>query len=104
MFLSVPAHATFAVVMGYFAGKAKYDSKNSLRFLTTGLVWAIFFHGTFDFFLFLRNSPDVTLFVSDGLLFAGAIVSYIFAIRMSRKHIKLHQALSRQNFIKENET
>lgn len=103
MFLSVPAHATFAVVMGYFAGKAKFDSKNSFRLLTTGLFWAVFFHGSFDFFLFLQNSPDVKPFVSDSLLFAGAIVSYFFAIRMSRKHIKLHQELSKKNFIKENE-
>ena len=27
MFLSVPAHASFGVVMGYFVGKAKFDSK-----------------------------------------------------------------------------
>src|SRR5258706_4977673 len=27
MFTAVPAHATFAIVMGYFAGKAKFDSK-----------------------------------------------------------------------------
>jgi len=55
MFLSVPAHATFAVVMGYFAGKAKFDSKNSFRLLVTGLFWAVFFHGSFDFFLFLQR-------------------------------------------------
>ncbi|HYM94858.1 MAG TPA: PrsW family glutamic-type intramembrane protease [Chitinophagaceae bacterium] len=29
MFLSVPAHASFAIIMGYFIGKAKFDSKNS---------------------------------------------------------------------------
>lgn len=104
MFLSVPAHATFAVVMGYFAGKAKYDSKNSFRLLVTGLFWAVFFHGSFDFFIFLQNSPDVKPFVSDSLLFAGAIVSYFFAIRMSRKHINLHQQLSKQNFTKKNES
>ncbi len=99
MFLSVPAHATFAVVMGYFAGKAKFDSNNSFRYLLTGLFWAVFFHGTFDFFLFLERSPEVKPFVSDGLLFAGAIVSYIIAIRLSRKHIKIHQQLSKQVYL-----
>jgi len=98
MFLSVPAHASFAVVMGYFAGKAKFDSANSFKLLTTGLLLAIFFHGTFDFFIFLQKSPEVKPFVSDSLLFTGAIVSYIFAIRMSRKHIYLHQQLSKNNF------
>jgi protease PrsW len=99
MFLSVPAHATFAVVMGYFVGKAKFDPANSFRYLLTGLLWAVFFHGTFDFFLFLQKSQEVTPFVSDILLFAGALVSYIIAIRLSRKHIRLHQQLSKETFL-----
>ena len=101
MFLSVPAHATFAIVMGYFVGKAKFDSANSFRFMLTGLFLAVFFHGTFDFFLFLQKSPDVKPYVSDTLLFAGAVISYIIAIRLSRKHIGLHQKLSKQMFNKE---
>jgi RsiW-degrading membrane proteinase PrsW (M82 family) len=96
MFLSVPAHASFAVLMGYYAGKAKFDPARRTRLLLTGLLWAVFFHGTFDFFLFLQKSPDVKVYVSDGLLFLGAVVSYIIAIRLSRKHIKTHQLLSRQ--------
>lgn len=101
MFLSVPAHATFAIVMGYFVGKAKYDSAKSLRYMITGVLLAVLFHGSFDFFLFLQNSPEVEPFVSDGLLFAGAIASYVVAIRLSRKHINLHQQLSKQLFNKE---
>jgi len=101
MFLSVPAHATFAVVMGYFVGKAKFDSANSFRYMLTGLFWAVFFHGTFDFFLFVQKSPDVKPYVSDTLLFTGAVISYIVAIRLSRKHIRLHQQLSKEMFKKE---
>ncbi len=98
MFLSVPAHATFAVVMGYFVGKAKFDSANSFRYMVTGIFLAVLFHGTFDFFIFLQGSPDVKPYISDGLLFAGAVASYIIAIRLSRKHIRLHQQLSKQMF------
>lgn len=101
MFLSVPAHASFAVVMGYFVGKAKFDSVNSFRLMLTGLFWAVFFHGTFDFFLFLQETPEVNKYISDGLLFAGAVISFIFAIRLSRKHIRLHHQLSKQLFKKE---
>jgi RsiW-degrading membrane proteinase PrsW (M82 family) len=101
MFLSVPAHASFAVVMGYYVGKAKFDSANGFQLLLTGLFWAVFFHGTFDFFLFLQQSPEVNKFVSDSLLFAGAVISYIIAIRLSRKHIRIHQELSKQMFKKE---
>jgi RsiW-degrading membrane proteinase PrsW (M82 family) len=101
MFLSVPAHATFGVVMGYFVGKAKFDSRNSFRYMLTGIFWAVFFHGAFDFFLFLQESPDVEKFISDGLLFAGAVASYFVAIRLSKKHIRLHQDLSKQLFKKD---
>lgn len=95
MFLSVPAHATFAVLMGYFGGKAKFDKENRTRYLVTGIIWAVFFHGTFDFFIFLQGNPQVNKYLSDGLLFSGAVFSFIIAIRLSRKQIKLHQDHSR---------
>lgn len=101
MFLSVPAHATFAILMGYYVGKAKFDGANSFRYMLTGIFWAVFFHGAFDFFLFLQDSPQVEKYVSDGLLFAGAIASYIVAIRLSRQHINAHQSLSKQFFNKD---
>lgn len=98
MFLSVPAHATFAVLMGYYAGKAKFNPPQSFSLLITGLLLAIFFHGTFDFLLFLQKSPYVQPYISDGLLFLGAIASFIVAVRMSKRLIKQHQELSRHTF------
>ena len=98
MFLSVPAHATFAVVMGYFVGKAKFDSANNFRFMLMGIGLAVFFHGTFDFFLFLQVNEKVNEYVSDSLLFGGAIASYLVAIILSRKHIRLHHKISKQMF------
>jgi RsiW-degrading membrane proteinase PrsW (M82 family) len=98
MFLSVPAHATFGVVMGYFVGKAKFDSANSFKYLFTGLLVAVLFHGTFDFFIFLQANEAINEYASDGLLFAGAVLSYIIAIWLSRKHIKLHQKRSKELF------
>jgi RsiW-degrading membrane proteinase PrsW (M82 family) len=96
MFLSVPAHATFGVVMGYFIGKAKFDSANSFNHLFTGLLIAVIFHGTFDFFIFLQANEVINEYVSDGLLPAGAVISYIIAIWLSRKHIMLHRKISKQ--------
>lgn len=98
MFLSVPAHATFAVLMGYYAGKAKFNPQQSFALLFTGLLIAVFFHGTFDFLLFLQKSPYVQPYVSDGLLFLGAITSFIVAVRLSKRLIRQHQELSRQTF------
>lgn len=98
MFLSVPAHATFAVVMGYFVGLAKFDKKRSFGLMFFGLLAAVFFHGTFDFFLFLQINEKINEYVSDSLLFGGAIASYIIAIILSRKHIRHHQMLSKNLF------
>jgi RsiW-degrading membrane proteinase PrsW (M82 family) len=97
MFLSVPAHATFAVLMGYYIGKAKF-SVHGTALLLTGLLVAVFFHGTFDFFLFLQKSPYVTQYVSDGLLFLGSVVSFIVAIRLSKLLINHHQLISKETF------
>jgi ribosomal protein S18 acetylase RimI-like enzyme len=98
MFTAVPAHATFGVLMGYHAGKAKFEPPNELRLLITGLLWAVVFHGAYDFCLFLQGSPAVKDYISDGLLFLGAILSFAIAIRLSLKHIKMHRRLSQKTY------
>lgn len=98
MFLSVPAHATFAVLMGYFAGKAKFKPERRRFYLFTGIFWAAFFHGTYDFFLFLQGNSTVNKYLSDSLLFVGAVGSFIFAVWLSKKAIKEHHTLSKNMF------
>jgi RsiW-degrading membrane proteinase PrsW (M82 family)/ribosomal protein S18 acetylase RimI-like enzyme len=98
MFTAVPAHATFGVLMGYHAGKAKFDPPHEKKLLLTGLLWAVFFHGAYDFCLMLQGSPSVKPYVSDLLLFMGAIFSFSIAIRLSFKHIRLHRRLSQQTY------
>ena len=58
-FTAVPAHATFAVLMGYFMGKAKFSNRTYV-FNLTGLLAATLFHGAYDFFLFIavRSRSD----------------------------------------------
>ena len=98
MFLAVPAHATFGVLMGYHVGKAKFDRPNSGRLLLLGLFWAVLFHGLYDFFLFLQGNPYIKEYISDLLLFIGAVASFVIAIRLSLKHIKQHRLLSQQTY------
>lgn len=98
MFVSVPAHASFGVLMGYFVGKAKFDTPRSKQLAATGLFWAVLFHGIFDFFLFLQGNPNVSPYISDLLLFAGAVASFTIAVRLSLNHIKRHRLLSQQTF------
>jgi RsiW-degrading membrane proteinase PrsW (M82 family) len=106
MFLSVPSHAAFAVLMGYHIGVAKFDGirgwRGTTRDMAKGFLLAVFFHGAFDFFLLMQDNVQVTQYVSNGLLLAGAFTAYWIAIRMSLKSIRLHEALSKQNFDKKN--
>lgn len=80
-FTAVPAHATFAILMGYYMGKAKF-SENRMRYNLTGLLLAIIFHGAYDFFLFIDFIPGV---------WVGAFVSLAVGIVLSRSAIKRHQ-------------
>lgn len=98
MFLSVPAHASFAVIMGYYVGKAKFKPERRRFYLFTGLFWAAFFHGTYDFFLFLQGNKTVNQYLSDGLLFLGAVASFIIAVWLSKKAIREHRETSEQMF------
>ena len=89
-FTAVPAHATFAILMGYYMGKAKFsNSKVLLNF--TGLFLAVLFHGTYDFFLFVDYIPG---------LWIGAFFSLIIGIFLSRKAIQIHQEDSNFNRFK----
>lgn len=102
MFLSVPAHGTFAVIMGYFIGKAKFNPGRRFLLMTAGILGAIFFHGTFDFFLFINKYSFAGKDLSEVLLAGGAIASFIVSLVLSRKLIRQHQQLSRQMFNPEN--
>ena len=102
MFLSVPAHGAFAVLMGYHVGLAKFDPKHAWRHMLKGILLATFFHGAFDFFLFLQDSPQVTRYVSNILLIGGSLLSYAVAITLSMRSIKLHHNISKQSYLAKN--
>jgi RsiW-degrading membrane proteinase PrsW (M82 family) len=83
-FTSVPAHACFAVIMGFFVGLAKFRN-NSFSLKMMGLFLAAALHGFYDFFLFLENIP---------LIAFGALFSLIIGIRLSFNAIHLHNEFS----------
>jgi len=95
-FLSVPAHASFAVLMGYNVGWAKFDRPYSLWLMWKGLLIAVFFHGSFDFFLFLQQSRVATRYVSTGILSFGAFATFYIAVRLALRAIRMHRELSEE--------
>jgi RsiW-degrading membrane proteinase PrsW (M82 family) len=85
MFTAVPAHATFAIIMGFFLGKAKFSHRKVLYYSIMALLAASLFHGSYDYFLFISFVPGI---------WAGAAISLIVGFILSRKAIRLHQQTS----------
>ncbi|HUQ97326.1 MAG TPA: GNAT family N-acetyltransferase [Chitinophagaceae bacterium] len=98
MFTSVPAHATFAVIMGYFVGKAKFNREDRKGLFIKSILGATLAHGTYDAFLLLGENAWVKQYISELLLFSGAIASLYITIRLSRRLIRLHHITSQQLF------
>jgi RsiW-degrading membrane proteinase PrsW (M82 family) len=78
-FTAVPAHASFAVMMGYFAGRAKFHPGRRLRYLLTALGLPVVVHGIYDFFI-LQEAYDWLILVAIPIL----ALSIYFAWRMIR--------------------
>jgi RsiW-degrading membrane proteinase PrsW (M82 family) len=78
MITAVPAHAIFAILMGYFVGLAKFSEKRGNLYLVIGLVGAILLHGTYDFFIFMQMKEYLVWFT----LIFGTLSSLVFL----RKH------------------
>ncbi len=96
MFISVPAHACFGILMGYHVGRAKFHSGHPFPYLMRGLFLAIFFHGSFDFFLFLKDSDYIKEHVSDLYLVTCAVVMLVIGIGLAIKAIREHEQISKQ--------
>ena len=84
MFTAVPAHAIFAILMGYYLGKAKFEHKKSY-YAIHALAVATLFHGAYDYFLFISFVPGI---------WVGAVFSLALGIALSRKAIQIHQDAS----------
>jgi protease PrsW len=101
-FLAIPAHASFAVLMGYPAGKAKMahalmrdygkaDRPRAFWLMLQGLLVAVLFHGSFDFFLFLQQNREATKYLSTGMLDFGTFASFYIAVRLAMRAIRKHR-------------
>ncbi|MBI1223205.1 MAG: PrsW family intramembrane metalloprotease [Bacteroidetes bacterium] len=84
MFTAVPAHATFAILMGFFIGHAKFNSYRKM-YIGLGFLTASLMHGAYDFFLFIQNIPGMSI---------GAALSLVIGVRYARKAIAYNQLVS----------
>lgn len=77
MVTAIPAHAIFAVIMGYNVGLAKFDLTHKSELIRRGLIYPVLLHGAYDFFLLQKSVPMLSILAFAGLWFAGKNMLYI---------------------------
>jgi RsiW-degrading membrane proteinase PrsW (M82 family) len=85
--LSVPGHALWGVMMGYYAGVARFEpNRQRARALVwKGLLLAIFFHGLYDFFAFGSEVVPAGLAPIFMLgVFAVIAVNWVIGVKLIR--------------------
>ena len=91
MLSAIPAHFVFAVIMGYYLGKAKGSKNSQLWFIMLSLLIPVIIHAFYDYFLFLDFIPG---------LWIGGIVTLVITFFIAKKSIIEH--LGASPFIKNN--
>lgn len=84
-FTAVPAHAIFAVILGYFVGLSKFVDLDRKKLIGKGLLITVIIHGIYDFFL-LQEYYDWLMLFGLVVLLLGFILSW--------KLIRVHQKRS----------
>lgn len=85
-FTAVPAHLLFAIIIGYYLGRAKFETTpNAFRLLARGLFFATLVHGIYDVLLLQK--------LTDWLVAFAPIAVYI-GLYYSSGLLRIHQEQS----------
>lgn len=82
-FTAVPSHGVYAIIMGYYAGLAKFNSTQRWTLLLKGLLFATLLHGAYDLFL-LQQESEWLMLLSIVLLYSSMFLAW----RMIKAHQK----------------
>ncbi len=85
MFTAVPAHAVFAIIMGFFLGEAKVFKTSQSLYTWMALGFAAFVHGYYDYFLFLPSIQGLWLQAMAALVIVVGLTH--FAIKLRKDEI-----------------
>ena len=80
-FTAVPSHGVYAIVMGYYAGLAKFNSDQRMVLLLKGLFFAVLLHGAYDLFL-LQQESEWLMLLSVIILYGSMFLAW----KMIRRH------------------
>lgn len=82
-FTAVPAHLVFAIVQGYYLGRARFMPERKWYLIAKGLGISIVLHGSYDFLVLQQ--------LSGGLSMLGAVSVYIclyYCEPLIREHLE----------------
>lgn len=81
--LTIPAHGAFAMLSGYFLGRARLRSAASarMRYIFLGLFWATVAHGLYNWMILNPYAEWITL-----LGVVVLLVSWFVGMRLTAKH------------------
>lgn len=89
--LTVPAHALFGVIMGYYFSLAKFIPENRSYYLIRSIIYPVIAHAIFNFMLFYSSG------MADSYPYGSLIVFFLFlyfnfrlyrtALKKMRRHV-----------------
>jgi len=88
---AVPAHAAFAVIMGYYVGQAKTSKTKKIQYLLMGLLIPAVIHGLYNFFILQPYYEWMIGFASLVL-----IISLYFAYKLCLVHLQTSTRISEE--------
>lgn len=86
-FLSVPGHAMEGAIIGYYLGMKKMNPGSKKKYILTGLVVAILFHGAYDFVIFTQTAIGVLVI---------PIIIWLYILFKKRLYLALKNSPFRQ--------
>ncbi len=88
--ITVPAHALFGVIMGYYFSMAKFNPSRRFYFLLLSLSMAILAHGIFDFLLMYSSGISQMDPTRAIMVFLGFFIFVAFLWRLGFRKIRKH--------------
>ena len=82
---AVPAHAVFAVIMGFFLGEAKLFKNRAFVYSAAALLFAAFAHGYYDYFLYVSYIRGLWMQAAVSIIIV--LVLTYFAVRLRKNAI-----------------
>jgi len=80
-FTAVPAHAVFAIILGYYLGRSKFEKENRYKLIAIGTLLAVIAHGIYDL-LILQTFSEPLMALSAVFIYGLAYVCWKYMKRL----------------------